>query len=267
MNIKKNLIITCTLLIKHVYDVLSVTVGGILMHASDYLRLKFQSDRQLSLYTQSGVVNTMQTAKGVASDIYSGIERVSWYASCFVPKYSDVCQELKSEEIRTIYSIMSIFRYHDVISHILYLYFQSVCNDVKEGNQGGSARTIVRQVAGISANRVAEGATRYAMASAIAEIIAKSEFLSKAVAQKLACKTPTGVYLFQIYGIQQKIAMAARALKAKSPDYYWILYQAKLEMLYYFVEPLLSEIIQKVNTGSFSNLDQLVDYIKETYNV
>lgn len=79
--------------------------------------------------------------------------------------------------------------------------------------------------------------TRFTVASAMAEAIAQSAFLSKAVARKLAGKMPVGVYLLQVYGFQQKAAMAARAQKAIDPSYYWILYQAKLEMLYYFVEP------------------------------
>lgn len=101
----------------------------------------------------------------------------------------------------------------------------------------------------------------------MAEAIAQSEFLSKAVAQKLAGKMPVGVYLLQVYGIQQKAAMAARSLKAIAPNYYWILYQAKLEMLYYFVEPALSEIIKKVNTGIYFDLDQLADDIREKFGV
>ena len=105
--------------------------------------------------------------------------------------------------------------------------------------------------------------TRFTVASAMAEAIAQS----KAVARKLAGKMPVGVYLLQVYGFQQKAAMAARALKAIDPSYYWILYQAKLEMLYYFVEPALSEIIQKVHDGVYSNLDQLADEIMERFDV
>lgn len=35
------------------------------MYASDYLRAKFQSDRQLAIYTQNGFTNTMQAARGL----------------------------------------------------------------------------------------------------------------------------------------------------------------------------------------------------------
>ena len=237
------------------------------MNASGYLRVRFQNDRQLSIYIENGFTNTIQAAKGIASDIYSGIERASWYSSCLIPRYNDVCQELKSEEIRTVYSIMSIFRYRDVITYMLYLYFLTVSKDVKEGNKEGSAQKMVRNAANLAARITVASGTRFAVASAMAEAIAQSEFLSKAVAQKLAGKMPVGVYLLQVYGFQQKAAMAARALKAIDPSYYWIVYQAKLEMLYYFVEPALSEIIQKVHAGIYSNLDQLADEIMERFDV
>ncbi|NOJ99333.1 hypothetical protein HMI51_41410, partial [Corallococcus coralloides] len=169
----------------------------------------------------------------------------SWYASCLIPQYNDVCQQLKSEEIRTAYSIMSIFRYRDVIAHMLYLYFQTLCEDIKEGNINGSAQQLIRRTTGLMAHMTAAGGTRFAIAAAVAEAIAQSAFLKKSVAQKLAGKMPVGTYLLQIYGIQHKVAMAARTLKATAPNYYWLLYQAKLEMLYYFIEPALSEFIQK----------------------
>ena len=77
------------------------------MHAADLLRLKFQSHRQLAINADKGFTTTLQAAGGVASDIYSGIERASWYASCLIPRYNDFCQQLKSEEIRTAYLINS----------------------------------------------------------------------------------------------------------------------------------------------------------------
>lgn len=158
------------------------------MNASDYLRVRFQNDRQLSIYIENGFTNTIQAAKGIASDIYSGIERASWYSSCLIPRYNDVCQELKSEEIRTVYSIMSIFRYRDVITYMLYLYFLTVSKDVKEGNKEGSAQKMVRNAANLAARITVASGTRFAVASAMAEAIAQSEFLSKAVAQNWLVK-------------------------------------------------------------------------------
>jgi len=87
---------------------------------------------------------------------------------------------------------------------MLYLYFLTVSKDVKEGNKEGSAQKMVRNAANLAARITVASGTRFAVASAMAEAIAQSEFLSKAVAQKLAGKMPVGVYLLQVYGFQQK---------------------------------------------------------------
>lgn len=237
------------------------------MSASGYLRFKFQSDRQLAIHLDNGVSGTMRAAKGVASDIYSGLERASWYSSCFIPQYSDVCQELKAEEIRSLYSIESIFRYHDVVAHMLYLYFKVVCGDIEEGNENGSARKLIANVTGLAAHMKVSGATRNAFAEAASVALAQSNFMSKIVAERVSSKMPQAVFAIQFYGIQQKSALAARHLKVMEPKYYWILYEEKLEMLYYFVEPILSEMIKKVKYKFISNLDELSEFMKEHYGV
>ncbi|HFN3823956.1 TPA: hypothetical protein ACHFP2_000465 [Enterobacter hormaechei] len=237
------------------------------MKASDYLRIKFQSDRHLALTMQNAIGGILRSAKGVASDIYSGIERVSWYSSCFIPQYNDVCQELKAEEIRTLYSIESIFKHADVIAHIFYLYLKTICDDIEDGNAEGSARKLIKRIAEFSSHMNVAGATRYAFATAASVALSHSSLISEIVVERLSAKLPQGVFALQFYGIQQKCALAARHLKAINPDYYWILYQAKLEMLYYFCEPILSKLFKKMKSNAFSNLDGLADFLQRDLNV
>lgn len=237
------------------------------MHASDYLRIKYQADRQIALSTQNALSGVLQSAKGVASDIYAGIERASWYSSCFIPQYNNVCLELKSEEIRMLYSIESIYRHRDIIAYILYLYFKMVCDDVEEGNPEGSAHKLIRKMAGLVSHMNVAGGTRYAFAAAASVALSQSGVMSTIIIERISAKLPQAVFAFQFYGIQQKCALAARHLKVMDPEYYWILYQEKLEMLYYFIEPLLAEIIKEVKSKTFSNIDELADFIQGNVDV
>lgn len=237
------------------------------MKASDYLRIKFQSERHLALTMQNAIGGVLRSARGVASDIYSGIERVSWYSSCFIPQYNDVCQELKAEEIRTLYSIESIFKHADVIAHIFYLYLKTICDDIDDGNPEGSARKLTKRIAEFSSHMNVAGATRYAFATAASIALSNSNLISKVVVERLSAKLPQGVFALQFYGIQQKCALAARHLKVINPDYYWILYQEKLEMLYYLCEPTLSKLFEKMKLNTFSNLDDLADFMQRDLNV
>ena len=237
------------------------------MKASDYLRVKFQNDRQLALATQNAVGGVLQSARGVASDIYSGMERASWYSSCFIPQYNDICQELKSEEIRTLYSIESIYRYRDVITYMLYLYFITISDDVDEGNPEGSARQFIRKMSALATHMNIAGGTRYAFASAASIALSQSGFMSKIIVERLSAKLPQAVFLLQFFGVQQKCALAARRLKTLDPKYYATLYAAQLEMLYYFFEPFLSELIKKVQMGFYKDFDAIYDDLKDKGHV
>ena len=170
------------------------------MQASDYLKMKFQSDRQLAIYGQQGVAGT-------------------WYSSCLIPSYHDVCDELLSEEKRMYLSILSLYRYRDVIAHMLYLYFGSVISDSENGNEHNRVRKTDSKVTGL-------------------------------------------VKALQLIGTEQKCALAARRLKTLNPKYYATLYAAQLEMLYYFFEPFLSELIKKVQLGFYKDFDAIYKDLK-----
>ncbi|HHT4597263.1 TPA: hypothetical protein ACTY01_003864, partial [Enterobacter hormaechei] len=144
------------------------------MQASDYLKMKFQSDRQLAIYGQQGVAGTWRALKGIGSDIYSGIECVSWYSSCLIPSYHDVCDELLSEEKRMYLSILSLYRYRDVIAHMLYLYFEHVISDSENGNEHNRVRKIDSKVTGLVNNIPTSKAARLAIAWGLAKSLSES---------------------------------------------------------------------------------------------
>lgn len=235
------------------------------MQASDYLKMKLQSDRQLAVYGQQGVTATWKAMQGIGSDIYSGMERASWYSSCLIPSYHDVCEQLYSEEKRMLYSIRSVYRYHDVIGRMLYLYFQMVIDDTDQGNQKRLARSADSTIAGIVASMPVSKATRLGLAVALSEALSTSDLVSRAVVERLSARVPNVIWMFQLFGSDQKCALAARRLKMSDPKYYAILYTEELEMLYYFIEPILSEVIKNVQMEFYRDFDELYDDIKNKY--
>jgi len=46
-----------------------------------------------------------------------------------------------------------------------------------------------------------------------------------------------------------------------------MLYAAQLEMLYYFIEPVLEEIIKKVQMKTYETLDELYEEVRRNFNV
>lgn len=237
------------------------------MQASDYLRMRLQSDRQLSIYTQHGFNSFSQATKNTVSDIYSGIERASWYTSCLIPRYSDVCSELITEEKRMSLSIASVFKHHDVILHMFVLYFEMLEKDSKDGNKNGSVQELVKGIAGHSAKTAVGRSTRHAIAYALSKSLSGSEIVSKVVAERIASKSHYVVFALQVFGMDQKAVLASRKLKILEPEYFSILYAAQLEMLYYFIEPVLEKIIKKVQMKAYETLDELYEGVRRDFNV
>ncbi|MEB7924977.1 hypothetical protein NGJ69_14745 [Atlantibacter hermannii] len=232
------------------------------MQTSDYLKMKFQSDRHLAIYGQQGVTGTWKQLKGIGSDIYSGMERLSWHSSCLLPDYHDVCDELHAEEKRMYLSIMSVYRYRDVIAQMLYLYFERMINDSDNGNEDNRVRKTDSNVTGLVKNIPASKTARLAIALALAKSLSASGLLSDIAVERLARRVPAVVMALQLVGTDQKCALAARRLKTLDPEYYAILYTAQLEMLYYFIEPFLSDLIKKVQMGFCKSFDALYEDLK-----
>lgn len=237
------------------------------MQASDVLKMKLQSERLLALYAQQGVTSTWKAMKGIGSDIYAGVERVSWYSSCLVPDYHEVCRELISEEKRMHLSILSVFRHRNVIAHMFRLYFEMLINDSNAGNKSGRIRNVTSKITEV-ANYIPTGrATRLALALALAKALAASDLVSQTVVERLARRIPAIVITFQLIGTDQKCALAARQLKALDAEYYRILYQAEIEMFYYFIEPVFSELIKKYQIQFQNDFDGFYSYVKEAFHV
>ena len=241
------------------------------MNASDYLRVKFQSDRQLALYFQHGAISYASAAKGILSDIYSGAERASWFTSCLIPQYQDVCRELITEEKRLALSVMSIFKHRNVIAFMIYLYFKKMIEDSdkrsKEKIDESKRQNTVKKAAGILVKKPTGMATRLALAYSLSESLSASGVISKIVVERVSKIIRYSALALQIIGIEQKMAVAAKELKAMDPEYYWILYKFDIEMLYYFIKPFLDNVINDVKNCTYNSFEELNEALKDKYLV
>lgn len=164
-------------------------------------------------------------------------------------------------------SILSLYRYRDVIAHMLYLYFESVITDSENGNEQNRGRKMDSKVTGLVNNIPTSKAARLAIAWGLAKFLSESGILSEIVVERLARRVPNVVMVLQLIGTEQKCAFAARRLKTLDPRYYATLYAAQLEMLYYFFEPFLSELIKKVQMGFYKDFDAIYDDLKDKEHV
>lgn len=139
--------------------------------------------------------------------------------------------------------------------------------DSHNQNKGGIVQGLTKGVAGYFANSVSAKETRIAMSYALAKILEKSSVVSNLIIQRISKVSFPIIMGLQFYGIGKKAAMAARHLKTLEPRYHSILYAAQLEMLYYFIEPVLSDIIEKVKNKTYNDIEGLYEDLVRKYNV
>ncbi|WP_338504438.1 hypothetical protein [Erwinia aphidicola] len=240
-----------------------------MMSASDLLKMKFHSDRQLALYSEAGLKYVIRSAQGVVSDVYSGMERASWYTSCLTERYADVCNELFTEERRMALSVKSIYKYRDVIQLMIMIYIQLILDDTESGNQKSKVKNVVKKVTSFLANKEVGKTTRLAMSLTLSKALAESQLLSNTVIGRVSKGMPYVIAFLQFYGIEQKAALAARKLKSLEPSFYWVLYELQIEMLYYFIEPVMNNLIKKIHLAGGQRLNQsdLLEIIRSEVSV
>ena len=68
-----------------------------------------------------------------------------------------------------------------------------------------------------------------------------------------------------LYANAQFAAAAANRLKIQDPSYYHSLCQENIEMLYFLIEPQMSQIIYQINSGD-NNEEKIADALYEILN-
>lgn len=177
----------------------------------------------MALSLDKGIEGIARSSKETLNNIGNGIERMSWYTSCLLNNYQDVCQELKTEDKRAVNAIIQVYKRRDVILDMFLLYVTYVLKD-KERTET-KARSTTRFTSELLADFTAGRLTKKALAYSIAKTLAESSFVSFTVRKQIHKR---GFYLLtasEYYGRVQKAAISARRLRVIDPAYYNILYK------------------------------------------
>lgn len=76
-------------------------------------------------------------------------------------------------------------------------------------------------------------------------------------------KLYSGFTLVQFYGKVQKAAIASRRLKKIDYPFYKILYKENIEMLYIYIDPIMSQIINRVQEAAPLSTEDLIEIFRE----
>ncbi|KAA3665583.1 hypothetical protein FEV48_21660, partial [Pectobacterium carotovorum subsp. carotovorum] len=78
------------------------------MLISEYLKYKMESDKFLAAHLDKITKKVKSNTISLTTDLSNGMERASWYTSCLIESYNDVCQELQYEDSRMVDAIKEV---------------------------------------------------------------------------------------------------------------------------------------------------------------
>lgn len=220
------------------------------MQLSEYLKYKMESERVLATHLDSMADKIKDNTIKLSDDLYSGIERATWYSSCFIEKYNSDCQQLKSENERMYLAIKQIYKRRDVIFDILVEYIKILLKDTEEREQ----KLIAKAILGVSiaSDMTTDRTIKMSVAYLLAKHIATSLNFSLSIRRSINKYSLIGLSALEFHGKVQKAAMSARHLHNVCPELYWSLYAMQVEMLYFVFEERLSPYVPK---SSYDKID------------
>ncbi|WNN46864.1 hypothetical protein RIN58_10480 [Siccibacter colletis] len=231
-------------------------------HYSDPLKLKTQADRKLVGILDRSVSAVGQSIYELASETLSGMERASWLSSCLIPGKSEVCKEIRHEDVRFILGKKEILTRQDIVLDMVELYFKRKVAQLHSSDERSLLIQIAEHVVGIAVDKATGNLGNYTLAYFLAIMVLSSRDFKDAYAKSIIKNSGYIISSASLYGQVQIAALAARKLKNLHPAYYWDLYSNNIEMVYHIIEEPMSKIMYLIDSGS-DDVDELTFLIND----
>ncbi|MCS2160909.1 hypothetical protein MUU47_07165 [Scandinavium sp. H11S7] len=209
------------------------------------------------MYSNKNIIDALQVNKimavkldealsGVKDDVLAqlgrinaGATRLTYYASCFTDNYRDVCSRLRDEDVRFLFGIAQLVKRRNVIFDMIHMYIDSII----KYKSYESIQNIKRHLMRLGVKISVTNATNEGLSFAITTAICYGFGFRPAVQGKLNKYSIAAsiASIAGVYGLVQEAANCANHIKKHNPLYYHSLYSAKLEMMYFLIEPLIRQ--------------------------
>jgi hypothetical protein len=90
------------------------------------LSQRLRADKRLAKYLEEGYKAASAQGYPTLKHLYSGLERLSWYASCSFEKYQNVCMQLHHEDLRALQNIQNQIARKEAILQIFQFFFEKL---------------------------------------------------------------------------------------------------------------------------------------------
>ncbi len=231
--------------------------------SQSYSQLKMQANKQLAIALTNSLNDIHADHLSTIEKIKLGGQRLINYGSCLVPDeyYRSSCRDMWREDKRLVLSLGEIYRRNDVALDMVEIYFRRTLTRLGD-EKSHKLVSRIGKLLGKAAEHASTKASKLALSFTIANLVLNSaDFKTKH--NKIVNSFSTWfVNATTLYAKAQVAASAANRLKFQDPSYYQALYQENLEMLYFLIEPQMSEVIYQVNSGD-NNEEKIADALYE----
>ena len=225
--------------------------------AQNYLQLKMQSNKQLAIALTNSLRDMHEDHMETLEKVKQGTQRLVSYGACLMPDeyYRNACRDTWREDKRLVLALGEIYNRKDVTLDMVEIYFRKTLNRLGE-QKSKDLITNIHNLLGKAAEHASAKASKLALSFTLANLIINSRDFKQNHIRLVNSFSTWFVNGATLYSKAQVAASAANRLKFQDPQYYQALYKENIEMLYFLIEPQMSEIIYQVNSGD--NNEQVI---------
>ncbi|HDR2376144.1 TPA: hypothetical protein QCH88_003356 [Enterobacter asburiae] len=225
--------------------------------AQNYLQLKMQSNKQLAIALTNSLRDMHEDHMATLEKVKQGTQRLVSYGACLMPDeyYRNACRDTWREDKRLVLALGEIYNRKDVTLDMVEIYFRKTLNRLGE-QKSKDLITNIHNLLGKAAEHASAKASKLALSFTLANLIINSRDFKQNHIRLVNSFSTWFVNGATLYSKAQVAASAANRLKFQDPQYYQALYKENIEMLYFLIEPQMSEIIYQVNSGD--NNEQVI---------
>ncbi|MGU3485380.1 hypothetical protein [Enterobacter bugandensis] len=225
--------------------------------AQNYLQLKMQSNKQLAIALTNSLRDMHEDHMATLEKVKQGTQRLVSYGACLMPDeyYRNACRDTWREDKRLVLALGEIYNRKDVTLDMVEIYFRKTLNRLGEQKSKDLIANI-HNLLGKAAEHASAKASKLALSFTLANLIINSRDFKQNHIRLVNSFSTWFVNGATLYSKAQVAASAANRLKFQDPQYYQALYKENIEMLYFLIEPKMSEIIYQVNSGD--NNEQVI---------
>lgn len=231
-----------------------------------YLQLKMQANKQLAIALTRSLNDIHADHMSTIEKLKLGGQRLINYGSCVVPDsyYRSSCRDTWKEDKRLVLALGEIYARNDVSLDMVEIYFRKTLKKLGD-EKSNELVSRVRQLLGKAAEHASTKASKLALSLTLANLVLESADFKKKHIRLVNSFSTWFVNGATLYANAQIAASAANRLKFQDPLYYHSLCRENLEMLYFLIEPQMTQIIYQVNSGD-NNQGKIADALYEVMN-